>query len=225
MKVLITGGGTQEPIDQVRVLTNISTGKTAAKIADGFIKEGCCVTYVHGVQAALPHEPCDLVPFTSHASLDQALRDLLSKEQFDAVIHLAAVSDYTVESISQGDSLKRPQEMGKISSKDPLVLHLKPTRKIIHHLKEEAVFATFILIGFKLTATTDLDARCQAVKKLTQNPAINYVVHNDLHDIICAHKHLFTVYDAEGIIAQLQNATDLSLWLIDLLKKHQNEKN
>ncbi|MCM2324713.1 MAG: DNA/pantothenate metabolism flavoprotein, partial [Oligoflexia bacterium] len=40
MKVLVTGGGTREPIDGVRFITNFSTGQTAAIISDAFALAG-----------------------------------------------------------------------------------------------------------------------------------------------------------------------------------------
>lgn len=223
MKVLITGGATQEPIDQVRVLTNLSTGRTAATIADAFIKDGFDVTYVHGVKAALPMSSCTVTPFTTHACLDETLTQLLSRTPFDAVIHLAAVSDYTLASIHQGDQCWLPNEVGKIKSGENILLNLQPTRKIIHHLKEEAVFKDFLLIGFKLTVTRSEEKRLEAVKKLTKNPAINFVVHNDLHDITSIEEHAFAVYQGERIIHRFLNVHELSLWLVDLVTRHCKE--
>ncbi len=218
MKVLITGGATQEPIDQVRVITNMSTGRTAATIADAFIQEGAEVTYAHGVQAILPKLDCVKREFHNHASLESLLTNLLSHEQFNVVIHLAAVSDYTVASIHQEEQSWLPHEITKISSEKNLTVELKPTRKIIHHLKENALFPQFTLVAFKLTVTQSLEERLSAVRKLSQNSAINYIVHNDLHDITSPANHLFTVYRGEKALTRLTNADELSQWLVKLIK-------
>lgn len=220
MKILITGGATQEPIDQVRIITNKSSGRTAATIADTFLEQGSDVTYVHGMNAILPHRPCTRIPFQTHAQLDETLTTLLASEKFDGVIHLAAVSDYTVESVQQGEQAWLPHEVNKISSHGPLTLHLKPTKKLVHHLKEQAHSSDFTLIAFKLTATLCESERLRAVEKLTQNPAINYIVHNDLHDITSEQKHVFTVYSGQESVGRLGNAHELSSWLVHCIKKN-----
>jgi phosphopantothenate---cysteine ligase (CTP) len=55
-KILITSGGTKEHIDEVRVLTNISTGKLGAKIADEFLNGDNEVYYVHTKDSAIPEK-------------------------------------------------------------------------------------------------------------------------------------------------------------------------
>jgi phosphopantothenoylcysteine synthetase/decarboxylase len=54
MKILVTSGGTTEYIDEVRVLTNISTGNLGSIIADTFAKHGFEVTYLSSKSSILP---------------------------------------------------------------------------------------------------------------------------------------------------------------------------
>ena len=54
MNVLITGGGCREAIDNVRCVTNTSTGKTSAAIADFFIGQGASVTILAAASAVRP---------------------------------------------------------------------------------------------------------------------------------------------------------------------------
>ena len=56
MRVLVTAGGTEEPIDGVRRLAKLSTGATGATIAAHFAERGAEVLLLHGERAA----PCDL---------------------------------------------------------------------------------------------------------------------------------------------------------------------
>ncbi|HET7535081.1 MAG TPA: bifunctional phosphopantothenoylcysteine decarboxylase/phosphopantothenate--cysteine ligase CoaBC, partial [Candidatus Didemnitutus sp.] len=93
LRVLVTAGGTAEPIDGVRVLTNTSTGGTGADIATHLERRGHEVVLLRARNAARPAAPCREEQFESYAELDAALMHLLGTERFDAVIHAAAVSD------------------------------------------------------------------------------------------------------------------------------------
>ena len=102
LKVLITSGGTQEPIDSVRMITNTSSGKTGAQIAQGFSDLGCDVTLIRAKTAVPASSIVKQETFGSFQDLDSTLQKVLSAENFDAVIHLAAVSDYSVDSVEAG---------------------------------------------------------------------------------------------------------------------------
>ena len=54
MRVLVTAGGTREPIDDVRVIANTSTGRLGVRIAESAAAAGHFVTLLHGVHAARP---------------------------------------------------------------------------------------------------------------------------------------------------------------------------
>ena len=47
MNVLVTGGGTSAPIDDVRSITNVSTGRFAAAISESCLARGACVWHLH----------------------------------------------------------------------------------------------------------------------------------------------------------------------------------
>jgi phosphopantothenoylcysteine synthetase/decarboxylase len=103
MKILVTAGNTQAPIDRVRCLTNIFTGRTGAQIAleargrghhvqlltsHPEAVEKCCAT------ASLAAPGWALLPYTTFADLQQLLEDRLTREPLDVIIHCAAVSDF-----------------------------------------------------------------------------------------------------------------------------------
>ena len=54
MNVLVTGGGTSAPIDDVRTITNVSTGRFAAAISESCLARGACVWHLHAPSAQLP---------------------------------------------------------------------------------------------------------------------------------------------------------------------------
>ncbi|MCM2279695.1 MAG: DNA/pantothenate metabolism flavoprotein [Oligoflexia bacterium] len=181
MKVLVTGGGTREPIDGVRFITNFSTGETAAIIADELARAGHEVTGVFGLGSVRPARAARLAEFGSFADLDRVLRELLAPGGVEAVIHLAAVSDYSVGAIESAGRGFAPGE-GKLASGGELVLRLKPNFKIVERLKSYAPGAKPLLIAFKLTRTPSEQERLEAVRKLAASGEPDYIVHNDLGD-------------------------------------------
>ena len=74
MKVLVTSGATREPIDSVRFISNLSSGRTGAAICDALVARGIDVTHVHGVDSEVSIRVARREAFTDHASLDMALR-------------------------------------------------------------------------------------------------------------------------------------------------------
>ena len=109
MNILVTAGGTSEKIDEVRYITNHSTGGLGYQIATCFAAdETTTVTYVHGQHALTPTHPrITLVPVTSAQDLATTMTDLLTSTTFDAVIHSMAVSDYTLASVWEPTQLSQ----------------------------------------------------------------------------------------------------------------------
>lgn len=171
MRVLITAGGTSEPIDDVRVITNKSTGKTAAEIADALIRSGIQVTYLHSTRAILPEETCEKLQYETFQDLKTHLLQTLQQNHYQAVIHAAAVSDYSVMPFA-----------GKISSdRDEVLLTLKKNPKLINEIKK--ISPQSQLFGFKLTSTTDQSEVLKKVTSLFELAKCDFVVQNDWSDI------------------------------------------
>lgn len=167
-KVLITSGGTQEPIDDVRYISNHSTGRTASFITDQMIESGFDVTYLHAKTSKVPLLDCHKKNYVTFKDLDVLLTQALSENQFDVVIHTAAVSDYSVANSANN----------KIdSSADEITLLLKKNPKLINKIKQLSPHST--LIGFKLTSTNDETIIKNKLNGLFTNAHCDYVVHND----------------------------------------------
>lgn len=182
-RILITAGGTQERIDSVRYIGNMSSGRTASLLADELASAGHELTWLGAEDAIRPALVNKMVSYYSFADLEDRLRDLLGTGDYDIVIHAAAVSDFSVASVEtdNGDALQSRQ--GKLSSDSDLLLRLKRNPKLLNRLKIWSGNPDLQVIGFKLTDTEDLQQRFAAVKKQFDDSKVDAVVHNDLSDI------------------------------------------
>jgi phosphopantothenoylcysteine decarboxylase/phosphopantothenate--cysteine ligase len=178
LRVLVTSGGTSEPIDGVRVLTNTSTGGTGAGIASHLARCGHEPVLLRARHAQRPEAGCREETFESFADLDAALTRLLGAERFDAVIHAAAVGDFGIESVSV-DGQVCAIDGTKLDSRVPPLLRLKTNPKLLDRMR--ALSPTpFKLIGFKLTRGASAAEARSAVSSLFAHSGSDWVVHNDL---------------------------------------------
>lgn len=182
-RILITAGGTRERIDSVRYIGNMSSGRTSALLTDELSRAGHQLTWLGAQDAVKPELAAEIVQFYSFDDLALQLKTLLEANHYDAVICAAAVSDFSVASVSsdQASTLNKP--MGKLASDSDLLLRLKPNPKLLNKIKEWSKNPKIRVIGFKLTDTDDQDQRFAAVKKQFDNSNVDAVVHNDLSDI------------------------------------------
>lgn len=205
MKVLITSGATREPIDGVRFITNFSTGATGAELADCFRGRGHRVVYLHGLGAAQPKDPRGCVAFSDFKDLDRKLKGLLRRLRFDLILHLAAVSDYSVSSVLVGGRRHHPARLSKIDSNAEVKVELKRNFKILDRLSGYAAGRPLI-VGFKLTNTADHAAIRRAVGKL----GCELVVHNDLHDMTDDVTRKFRIFEAGRLLADCPSRAELA---------------
>src|SRR5262245_38412943 len=108
MYVFVTAGNTQAPIDRVRCLTNIFTGRTGAAIALAAHARGHTVTLL----TSHPEAVTDLKDrhaelrarwtvhsYRTYADLEALMKSHIQEASLDAVVHSAAVSDYLVTGV------------------------------------------------------------------------------------------------------------------------------
>lgn len=180
LRVLVTSGGTAEPIDGVRVLTNTSTGSTGAGIASYLTRCGHDVVLLRARSAVKADNGVRDETFSSFAELDSALHRFLGSENFDAVIHAAAVSDFGVESVVTAAG-SRPPGAAKIESgPSPVTVRLHVLPKLVDSLRNLSRNPDLKLVAFKLTANATPEETSAAVQTLLQRTGANFVVHNDL---------------------------------------------
>lgn len=175
-KILVTFGGTTEPIDAVRVISNTSTGASGAALVDELTRLGHTVVAVMAQSASRPNSSVETHYFGTSESLDQILKNRLALGDINAVVHMAAVSDYQVDVESLGLNLTRD---GKLDSSQPLSLKLVPTKKIASHIRSYSP-TPLHLTTFKLTATDSFELQHSKILKLVESSKSDLVVHNDL---------------------------------------------
>jgi phosphopantothenate--cysteine ligase len=217
VKILITGGGCEEPIDGVRCISNFSSGATASFISDYFVEQGAEVTLFLAQKALKPKSSLiSISPFKSFADLQRLLIQELQKE-YDGVIHCAAVSDYSVKSLetATGDILSAGER--KIDSGDELVIRLKKNPKLIDSIKNWSSNAKVKLVGFKLTRGDDEQTALKRVEKLQQQSGADWVVWNDL-DNIAETRHITIIFQGNTPLYHGNSKEDLALNIYRLLE-------
>lgn len=194
MKLLLTAGGTREPLDAARFITNMSSGRTGRVLAETLAGLGCELLCLCAAGAERPAgDNIRIKGFSTFAELDEALRASLAAEPFDAVIHLAAVSDYSPALIEADGREFVPGRGAKLDSAPAeMRVTLKRNFKIIERVKGYAAAAGRpepLLIGFKLTAGAGPEKIAGKVRALA---CADLVVHNDLEEMRRA--HIFRLY-------------------------------
>ena len=121
-RLVVTAGGTREPIDPVRFIGNRSTGKMGVAVVRAALDRGARVTLLAAhLEVPLPEDDgLTVVPVSSTADLEAALADATATG-FDALVMAAAVADY------------RPAATvdHKLERGGPLTLQLEPTPDLL----------------------------------------------------------------------------------------------
>lgn len=177
MNILVSAGNTQTPLDRVRCITNIFSGRTGAQIAARAFERGHSVVLLSShpeVLESIATSRERLPPhwrvrrYRAFDDLDLAMGEEIAGNGFDAVIHAAAVSDYRSAGIFTvaADTTFDPEELawhsstehphlkdaasGKVKSSHPeLWLRLMPTQKLVDKIRPVWGFKG-ILVKFKL---------------------------------------------------------------------------
>lgn len=217
MKILLTSGPTREPIDGVRFITNFSTGRTGKALAEFFSRRGDEVTCLCGTGSARPEHFKKLHIFETFHDLDRLLKRILRRKSFDAVIHLAAVGDYSVAGVKTGEMVHSGRLPFKLDSgKKRLEILLKKNFKVVNRIKTYAGKSNPVLVAFKLTNTGSRTKRIQAASALSMERGIDIVVHNDLSEIR-KNKDRFTIYRKGRMAGKCGSKNELGMLLKDLI--------
>ena len=184
MKILVTAGATREPLDEVRFISNVSSGRTGAMLADALAGFGHDVSLLRGEGSARPQQVQDCEKFSSCADLLEKLKQRLGTNTYDVVVMTAAVADY------RPDTAKA----GKIHSDAPeLTIHLVRNPKILPQLKSMAK-RPLRVVGFKFTVGATLEERRAAVLAQWAAGDVDGTVLNDLHEIQTSSTHPFYLW-------------------------------
>ncbi len=159
-KVVVTAGGTQEPIDPVRHITNPSSGKMGYAIAEAARDRGAEVVLVSAPTSLPQPAEVKVMPVRTTAEMQKAVSKAVTKA--DALIMAAAVTDYQPKTTSKEKLKKDTPE---------LKLELVRTPDILAEVK-----GAFIKVGF---AAESNDIIANAKKKL-KNKKLDMIVANDI---------------------------------------------
>ncbi len=151
MKCIVTAGPTYEPLDEVRRLTNFSTGRLGSELANYLTDRGHDVTLLLGESATWGGKlkAKTVQRFTTTLDLRQKL-EMLASDDFGALFHVAAVSDFKFGKIWTKNDAGELAEIksAKISTRDgTLTAELLPTAKIISQLRR--LFPKAYIVGWK----------------------------------------------------------------------------
>jgi len=169
MRVVVTCGPSYEPIDEVRRITNFSTGELGILLANHLAKAGCDVTCFRGVGATSPEKlvGARVVPFATNDHLRTELEGIVQREKVGAVFHAAALCDYRVKSVhsscgAEVAATKIPSRAGE------LTLTLDPTAKLIVDLRD--LFPMSRIVGWKYELVgSRADVLAAAIRQLHES--------------------------------------------------------
>ena len=143
-RALVTCGPTWVAIDDVRVISNHSTGEQGHLIAGHLIKEGAKVTLLEGpVTHIVKLKAARIIKFQFFDELTTLLQEEV-KENYDMIVHAAAVSDYAPN---------QPYKSKLSSAFSNLKIDLIPTPKLINAIKKTSPGS--FLVGFKLESNAN----------------------------------------------------------------------
>ena len=186
MRILVTGGGSEEPIDNVRAVCNFSTGRTSAFLADFFAAQGHEVTEIVS-ERAVKAERARLLTYKTFAQLAEVLEAECRNGSYDLIVHAAAVSDYSPYQIVVDGKEFACGSVSKVPAGAELLVRMKKNPKLVDSLKLWAGDKTCVF-AFKLTSNAGPEARKLAVEKIlsahqNKNLVPDFVVSNDLSEI------------------------------------------
>jgi phosphopantothenoylcysteine decarboxylase / phosphopantothenate---cysteine ligase len=163
VRVVVSAGGTREPIDPVRFITNRSSGKQGHALAEAAWRRGAEVVLVTTTTRPVP-AGIDVVPVETAADMEREV--LKAADHADVVVMAAAVADFRVKAPA-------PSKLSKSDGVPDLVL--EPTSDVLAELGRRR-HSGQLLVGFA-AETHDVFRRAQA--KLTAK-GVDLVVANDV---------------------------------------------
>lgn len=207
-------GSTRAYIDDVRYISNYSSGRLGCLITDELYRQGILTKVVCGPAKFMPLNYNSLVNVETHEELKT--QSIKAAEESDSVIMLASVLDFVPEK----------KISGKVSShSDFNNISLKKTEKILPLLKPKRG----IKIGFKLESLGNEAAMVEIARSYLEKYQLNYLVYNYLKDV-SAENHraqIFYLDEKKSLLnkeidGKAKLATTIAELLVKLLKNNRN---
>jgi phosphopantothenoylcysteine decarboxylase/phosphopantothenate--cysteine ligase len=163
-RVLVSAGGTREPLDAVRFVGNRSSGRMGVALAEEALRRGAEVTLIASNLAVPAPEGVEVVEAPTAADVE---REATARRSADIVLMAAAVSDYRP---AQTEEAKRPKD------EKPWRIELEPTVDVLRVLSETRTNGQ-VLVGF--AAETGEQGLERAREKLVAKN-LDLIVFNDV---------------------------------------------
>lgn len=164
-RVVVSAGGTREPIDPVRFVSNYSSGKMGYAVAVAAAERGARVVLV-STAAHPPHPGVQLRPVETATEMLEALREEISGA--DLLVMAAAVADFR-PALAEAEKIRR-EERGE------LVLRLERNVDVLAELAREPAARSVFKVGFAAEGA-DLEARAR--EKL-ERKGLDAILANDV---------------------------------------------
>jgi len=192
-KIVVTAGGTQEPIDPVRAIVNRSSGKQGFALAQAALDRGAAVQLVSGPTHLETPVGAERIDVTTAEEMRTAV--LAATGQADALLMAAAVADFR-PSRTVPEKIKRGRGTPEV--------RLEPTVDILGEVmaQREKSGRPAVVVGF---AAESQDLRTNARTKL-QAKGLSLIVANDITDPnagFAVDTNRVTLIDASGTLQEL----------------------
>lgn len=235
-KIIITAGGTSERIDNVRKITNSSTGKLGFVIANKLMeKKGDIIDKIYYVCSKNSYKPendkIEIIEVFDTNDLKITIEKLLKDNKINYFIHAMAVSDYTVDFVTTAKRIverinnNKSDDLyelicsdegsikdTKISSyEDDLIIKLKRTPKIISLIKKMS--PSTYLVGFKLLDSVRKEELIDVASKLRDKNQCDLVVANDLSNIRNGN-HIAYILKKDDSYIEASDKEDIAIKLV-----------
>ena len=180
-RALVTAGPTFEPIDPVRSITNMSSGKMGYAIAEALRNAGADVVLVSGPTSMTPPVAVPIHKITSSSQMLDAVKHNIGG--VDLFFAVAAVADYT-------PAAPKTQKMKKSTAN--LLISLVPTTDILAWVASQP--SPPFCVGF----AAESENVVENARKKRENKGIEMIVANSAVDAIGADDNQVTIIDAAG---------------------------
>ena len=164
-RVLVSAGGTREPLDAVRFLGNRSSGRMGVALAAEAQRRGAAVTLLASNLAVAPPDGVEVVEAPTAADLEREARS--RSGDADVVVMAAAVADYRPAEQIEGKRAK---------SGETWMLELEPTTDVLALLGEQERNGQ-VLVGFGAELG---EAGLERKRRMLTDKNIDLVVYNDV---------------------------------------------
>jgi phosphopantothenoylcysteine decarboxylase / phosphopantothenate---cysteine ligase len=162
--VVVSAGGTREPIDLVRFVGNRSSGRMGVALAAEAKRRGAEVTLVYANGSVPPPVGVEVVPAPTAADMR---REMLARGDADVVLMAAAVADYRPS---------KPEEGKRLKDRTMWSLELEPTEDVLAELGSMPSNGR-VLVGF---AADSGEGGLQRAREKLANKRGNLFVYNDV---------------------------------------------